>query len=368
MSDPTLKMPSLVDIALTGRCNLRCKHCYYADEMVARGDLPTETWLAFFEELRDAGVMRIGLTGGEIFTRRDIWELIDGVVRNKMRFNLTTNGTLITDQVAERLSQYRHRLDHIQVSVDGSKPETHDALRGKGAFVRMMRGIAALRKFELPWTVRVTVSKLNLHDLKATMDMLHNDLGLQQFGVNEAYPMGAGSCNHNLLEMTPEERRETFRITQEFEREYPGVARGAMAGPLIMAELIEKINQARNGSDISLSNNTGCFTGCNIMWQSLAVLHDGTYVPCLQLPHMRLGKIGEDSLKNIWLNSPVMRTFRQRHTVSLETDSRCKGCAYIQYCTGGCPAVAYSMTGDINRANPRDCYRAYIGEDTVYAY
>ena len=281
---------------------------------------------------------------------------------------MNTNATLITDQVAERLSKYRRRLDSIQVSVDGSKPETHDALRGKGAFIRAMRGIAALRKYELLWTVRVTVSKLNLHDLKATMHMLHDELGLRQFGVNEAYPMGAGHCNHETLEMTPAERRESFRITQEFESQYPGVARGAQAGPLIMAELIEKVNHARESGEFNVSYGTGCFTGCNVMWQNLSVLHDGSYVPCNQLPHMVLGKVGQDSLRDIWFNAPALLAFRQRHTISLETDPRCAGCSYMQYCTGGCPAVAYPLTGDVNRANPRDCYRAYIGEDSQYAY
>jgi SynChlorMet cassette radical SAM/SPASM protein ScmE len=361
-------MPASVDIALTGRCNLKCKHCFYADEMVARGDLPTETWLAFFEELRDAGVMRVTLTGGEIFTRRDIWELVDGVVKNKMRFCILTNATLITDQVAERLAQFRRRIDYIQVSVDGSKPETHDVLRGKGTFDRTMRGIAALKRNELPWTVRVTVSKLNLHDLKAILYKLHDDLGLNQLGVNEAYPMGAGHCNHNALEMTREERRESFRIMQEFEREHPGVARGSSAGPLIMAELIEKVNLARETREFSAPYRTGCLTGCNVMWQNLAVLHDGTYVPCHQLPHMALGKIGQDALRDVWLNAPEMAMLRQRHSMSLETDPRCAGCRYQQYCTGGCPGVAYSLTGEVNRANPRECYRAYVAEDPVYAY
>jgi SynChlorMet cassette radical SAM/SPASM protein ScmE len=368
MSDQALKMPQAVDIALTGRCNLTCQHCYYADEMVARGDLPTQTWLTFFEELRDAGAMQVTLTGGEVFTRRDIWELIDGVVRNKMRFCILTNATLITDQVAARLAQFHRRIDYIQVSVDGSKPETHDALRGKDAFRRTMRGIAALKHYQLPWTVRVTVSKLNLYDLKATMDMLYNDLGLQQFGANEAYPMGAGQCNHNALEMTREERRESFRIMQEFERAHPGVARGASAGPLLMAELIEKVNHARETGDFAAPYRTGCFTGCNIMWQSLAVLHDGTYVPCHQLPHIALGKIGQDALRDVWRNAPGLAMLRERHSISLETDPRCAGCQYQQYCTGGCPGVAFSLTGAVNRANPRDCYRAYVAEDPVYAY
>lgn len=363
-----MKMPSFVDIAVTGRCNLKCKHCYYADEMVARSDLPTETWLAFFEELRDAGVMTIGLTGGELFTRRDVWELIDSVVRNKMRFTINTNATLITDQIAERLSQHRRRLDSIQVSVDGSCPETHDALRGKGAFERTMRGIAALKKYELPWTVRVTVSRLNMADLEATMSMLYNDLGLTHFGVNEAYPMGAGHCNHTTLEMTREERREVFRVMQKFDREHPGVARGAMAGPLIIAELIERVDRARATGEFKVPYSTGCFTGCNVMWRDLAVLHDGSYVPCNQLPHMVLGKIGQDSLRDVWQNAPGLKELRERHAVSLETDPRCAGCAYVTYCTGGCPGVAYSLTGKVNSANPRDCYRAYIGEDPIYAY
>jgi len=368
MPEPALKMPTFVDIAVTGRCNLKCKHCYYADEMVARSDLPTETWLAFFEELREVGVMRVCLTGGEIFMRRDIWELMEGVVRNKMRFTVNTNATMITDSVADRLSQYRRRIDHIQVSVDGSRPETHDALRGKGAFERTMRGIDALKRFGIPWTVRVTVSKLNLPDLEATMKMLHHDLGLQGFGVNEAYPMGAGHCNHSALEMTQEERRESFRVMQKFDREYPGVARGAMAGPLLIAELIEKVNRARETGQFDAPYRTGCFTGCNVMWQDLAVLHDGSYVPCNQLPHMVLGKVGQDSLRDVWLNAPGLKMLRERHTVSLETDPRCNGCSYVAYCTGGCPGIAYSLTGGVNRSNPRDCYRAYVGEDPVYAY
>jgi radical SAM protein with 4Fe4S-binding SPASM domain len=83
---------------------------------------------------------------------------------------------------------------------------------------------------------------------------------------------------------------------------------------------------------------------------------------------MTLGKVGQETIRDIWYNSPKMLVFRLRHTISLETDPHCSGCAYIQYCTGGCPGVAYPLTGNINRANPRDCYRAYIGEDPQYAY
>ena len=368
MSNQIIKMPTEVIIALTGRCNLACKHCYYADEMVALTDVPTATWLAFFEELRDAGVMRVILSGGEPFSRRDFWNLVDGVVNNKMRFGILTNGTIITNKVASRLRVYKRRLDYIQVSVDGSCSKTHDAIRGNGAFQRTLRGIAALKKYNLPWMVRVTINKLNVNDLEATLHMLYDDLGLRRFGVNEAFPRGAGQCNHSLLEMTPEERRFSFKVMQDFDHEHPGVASGMQAGPLIMADRIDKINQARQTGEFDVAYKTGHLSGCNIMWQKLSVLHDGTYIPCHQLSHIHLGKVGQDSLKDVWLNSSGLQQLRVRNYIPLESIQNCSGCEYQQYCTGGCPGVAYAMTGDLNSINPLDCYRAYIGEDSAYAF
>jgi len=181
--------------------------------------------------------------------------------------------------------------------------------------------------------------------------------------------MGAGHCNHNALEMTREERRLSFRAMQEFDREHPGVGAGSTAGPLVMANLIEQVNRARRTGEFAASYATGHLTACNAMWQKLAVLHDGTYVPCHQLAHLALGKVGQDTILEVWRNAPGLLMLRQRHTLQLDSaDRRCVGCQYQQYCTGGCPGVAYAVTGDVNLTNPRDCYRAYVGEDPAYAY
>ena len=363
-----LKMPESVELAITGKCNLSCEYCFYANEMVALNDLSTEIWLNFFEELRDAGVMRVCLSGGEIFTRKDLWELIDGVVRNKMRFSILTNGTLISETAASNLNRVRQRLDSIQVSIDGSNSDTHDKIRGNGSFKKMMEGIDNLKKYNLPYTVRSTINKQNVSDLKGILKLLYNDLNLKSFGVNEAFPRGAGQCNHSSLEMTPDERRYSFRIMQEFDKEHPGVARGVQSGPLIIADLIDKIDKARDTGSFDVPYKTGHLTGCNIMWQKMSVLHDGTYVPCHQMPHIKLGKIGQDAFQDVWQSSPGLAQLRERHKVSFESLSSCKGCSYQKYCTGGCPGIAYAITGDVNTSNPRDCYRAYIGEDPVYAY
>jgi SynChlorMet cassette radical SAM/SPASM protein ScmE len=363
-----LKAPSEIVIAVTGRCNLACTYCYYADEMIALQDLPTETWQAFFIELREMGVMRVILSGGEPFIRQDIWELVDGIVKNKMRFSILTNGTLVTQEIAEQLVAYRQRLNYIQVSVDGSCAETHDKLRGKGSFARMIQGLVVLKKYKLPLTVRVTVNKLNFQDLEGILNLLYHELEISGFGVNEAYPRGAGQCNNTILEMSPEERRHTFRVMQAFDREHPGVAKGLSAGPLFMADYFEKIEKARETGIFEETHPTGYLTGCNVMWQKISVLHDGTYVPCHQLPHIALGQVGQDRLRDVWSHSTGLQALRSRHSVALNTLANCHGCDYQHYCTGGCPGIAYAMTGEVNTINPLDCYRSYVGQDPVYAH
>jgi len=148
--------PKSVDLALTGRCNLSCRYCFYADSMTTRTDLPAERWLDFFTELGGLGVQRVCLSGGEIFVRPDIFALIDGVIENKMRYNILSNGTLITPDVIGAFSEgkRRLRLDSIQVSVDGSCAAIHDLSRPHKSFDRAVRGLRLLVEGKFPATVR----------------------------------------------------------------------------------------------------------------------------------------------------------------------------------------------------------------------
>jgi SynChlorMet cassette radical SAM/SPASM protein ScmE len=135
-----MKTPRSVDIEITFRCNLRCRYCYFFDNPDSGyGDLPAGEWLKFIEELGRCSVMTVCLLGGEPFIRNDLPQIIEGIVRNRMRFSILTNGGLVDDNIAAFLKK-TGRCDSIQVSVDGSAPETHDSCRGKGSFEAAMRG------------------------------------------------------------------------------------------------------------------------------------------------------------------------------------------------------------------------------------
>ena len=118
--------PRTVDLEITSRCNARCRYCYYQNnEGVAYQDLPTSRWLEFFSELGRAKVMSVCIAGGEPLLREDFFDLVDGIVRNRMRFQVLTNGHLVTREFARRLRE-TGRCFSIQVSLDGSRAEVHE--------------------------------------------------------------------------------------------------------------------------------------------------------------------------------------------------------------------------------------------------
>ena len=162
-----MRTPRSVDLSVTNRCNLQCTYCsHFTSAGDVSQDLPQEEWLQFFEELNRCAVMNVTLQGGEPFCRKDLQELIEGIVRNRMRFNILSNGTLITDEMAAFLAS-TGRCDGVQVSIDGSIPMTHDACRGEGNFYKAMRGIKSLQKYNVPVHVRVTIHKHNVRDLES---------------------------------------------------------------------------------------------------------------------------------------------------------------------------------------------------------
>jgi len=160
-----MQTPRAVDIAITHQCNLRCRYCsHFSGPGDSGQDLPLNEWLPFFEELNHGAVLHVTLQGGEPFYRADLEDVVNGIVRNRMRFNILSNGTLITRERAVFLGD-TGRCDGVQVSIDGSDADTHDAFRGTGTFRQAVRGVEHLQAAEVPVSVRVTIHRKNVHHL-----------------------------------------------------------------------------------------------------------------------------------------------------------------------------------------------------------
>ena len=358
-----IKSPRSLDVDITNRCNLRCKYCYhFSGPGDVDTDLPKEEWLQFFAECGRCAVMELSLAGGEPFFRKDLPELLEGIIANRMRFALLSNGTLIDEAWARYLKGTR-RCSHVQVSIDGSRPEIHDRLRGSGQFDKAVAGLQALQRHDVPVAVRVTLTKLNYLDLENIARLLLEDLGLPSFSTNAASYMGLCKLNDQEIGLDVSERSETMAVFAVLNQRYPGRIQ-ANAGPLAEMRMWSEMERARLGGSAP-AYPVGALTACGCVFDRMAIRADGVMIPCTMLSHMEMGRVNQDSLQQVWQNHPLMRAMRERQKISLNSFAFCLDCEYINYCTGNCPGVAYELTGDINHPSPDACFKRFLGAGGV---
>jgi MoaA/NifB/PqqE/SkfB family radical SAM enzyme len=193
----------------TMRCNLKCEFCYVGDLLNLEGEwrqeLSAETLHRAFPDRQG---LQVSLTGGEIFMRKDILDVM-GLFRDKGYScgYLTTNGTIIDDARAVALADLAKAgfLRHISVSIDGPG-ELHDAARGvKGTFERTAAGLRRLqqaaraRGSALRVSINTTVAHESLDALDRMVDVAE-ELGVDAIGLN------------HLMFSTPEEADQTVRL------------------------------------------------------------------------------------------------------------------------------------------------------------
>jgi SynChlorMet cassette radical SAM/SPASM protein ScmE len=293
-------------------------------------DLSKEEWLQFFEELNRCAVMNVTLQGGEPFCRKDLPELVEGIVRNRMRFNILSNGTLITDEMAAFLAS-TGRCNGVQVSIDGSV---------------------------VPVSVRVTIHKQNVWDLENVSKLLLEEVGLSSFSTNAASYMGLCRQNTEQIQLTAEERSLAMKTLLKLEKKYNGRV-SATAGPLAEGKDWLEMERACQQKREAIPGR-GHLSGCNGPMETLAVRADGVMVPCGQMSHIELGRINRDNLQEIWQEHLELKRLRERHKIPLENFEFCQGCEYINYCTGNCPALAYTILGKENHPSPDACLKRFL--------
>ena len=355
-----MKTPRVVNIAITGKCNARCLYCSHFDSNSdVEKDIDADEWITFFSELNKLGVMRVILHGGEPFIRNDILEIIDGIVRNRMRFSILSNGALIDTKSASFLAQ-TNRCDGVQISVDGSCSHVHDVFRGSGSFSKAIAGIKCLQTNGVAVTARVTIHPQNVGDLEDVIKFLLEHLKLASVSTNSAGYLGMCRKEAPRFELSVEDRVKAMEILVRLKRAYQGRIR-ASSGPLREAELWTEMENARQNGTSSISER-GYLSSCQCSFSAIDVRADGVMVPCGLLSHVELGRINRDSLQYVWLHHPELNSLRNRTRISLLEFSQCRECEYVQFCAGSCPALVYNREGRMDRPGIDACFKQFLDD------
>lgn len=166
-----IDLPKRFIFDLTLRCNLNCKMCYFSKKENMAKEMTVEAIKEIFDRIKPDS---ISIVGAEPFMRRDILSLLEYFWRNKIEVTtLCTNATLITEEIAERLREYRN-IKMFAVSIDGPE-EIHNSIRGdNSAFQKATFGLEKIIKTaSLPAMIVCVIMEENLGHLKEVVRLGH---------------------------------------------------------------------------------------------------------------------------------------------------------------------------------------------------
>jgi len=157
------RVPLSGSIELDLRCNLRCLHCYRDGEW-PKGILETNEVKSILDQIAEAGTIWLLLTGGEIFLRPDIFEIYDHARKLGLLVTLFTNGTMITERIADRLQ--KDPPNAVEISLYGFTKETYEAVTGiPGSREKCYRGVDLLHERGIPLKLKTVAMRTNKHEL-----------------------------------------------------------------------------------------------------------------------------------------------------------------------------------------------------------
>jgi len=328
--------PVMVSFSVTRRCNLRCKHCYSESvEEPHPNELSTEEAKRVISEIAEAGARLIIFDGGEPLMRPDIYELISHARDVGLRPLMGTNATLITPEVARKLKEAGLRA--LAISLDGADPKAHDEFRGvEGAWEQTMIGIENVKKASIPFQIAPTLRRGRVDEWLKVAEKA-KELGAMAVEVFDYVSTGRGGENPDLA-LTTEERRRFAEQYIARQRADDMVYR-CIAIPHLWVEIERTVPE----EEVMMKFVRTC---CGAGIRYACVLYDGTVYPCMVL-QVKAGDVREQSFVDIWYNSPVFATLRDRDKL----EGKCGSCEW-RYICGGARCKAYIATGNMMAEDP----------------
>jgi radical SAM protein with 4Fe4S-binding SPASM domain len=324
-------------------CNLRCRHCAVIDGYARGTQLRKEDLFRAIDQLAEMQGASVALSGGEPLLRRDLPELLH-YAAGRLRVSLTTNGTLISDEIAAQLAR---AAATVEISVDGSCAEVHDRIRGPGAFEATMKGIERLAAAGIARNIRftTTLTKVNLGDLDAIISLAER-LGVGGVRFSPVQPIERAERYWDEVGLTPDELRKAYRfLYRELGKREVEISGGFPGFVLDFAK-----------------GEQWCALG-----RTLALDPEGNLYPCqlFQHPDYRVGNIQEMSLQDAVESPELFETLRATASRKSAIEA-CTSCNWRNFCQGSCPASVHWQKGTLWATDDLCDARRELYRDVVF--
>jgi radical SAM protein with 4Fe4S-binding SPASM domain len=332
-----------IQIEITGRCNLRCRHCRASNQ--AQSDMPIEQIekIALFAAAH--GSREVVVSGGEPLLHREFPAVLRRIKSAGMSYlTLTTNGYLLSKERLRTIMDSGFTGTTLSVSIDSHDPAYHDMIRGRvGAFDR---AVAALRVIDeshggcVVGSVRATVGPEQIDDMDRLVECVVS-LGCRRVGFSSVLPAGR-ALGLVSLSMTKTQKRRFLEKIEVLSARFPDVDIGTN-DPLACLVSPRTADPVTSGELV--------FNGCGAAATTFNVNADGTMTPCamLDLPIMNVFPLSVSEIADRYSESQIVKDM-----LGLRLKGKCGSCGKKYQC-GGCRARAFAASGDHLSEDP-DCW------------
>lgn len=331
MEDVTVKalalgIPMSAQIDLTYRCNERCVHCYLDHD--DHGEMTTSEIKHLLDELAEAGVFILTLSGGEIMLRKDFFEILGHARQLTFCIKLKTNAILIREREAARIRDLG--VESVQISIYSHRPEVHDAITlVPGSLKRSLDAVRFLKSQGLKVRIANVLMTQNMEDYPGVR-ALANELGVEFTMDPTVTPMMDGDRSILKLGVDTDALQRVFRD----ESLVGDVEEFCAVAPPVGEDDLQSLPCS--------AGHTSCY-----------VSPYGDVFPCVQFP-LTCGNVRQQRFVDIWRHSEQLKDVR---AIRLKDLSGCSQCTHATSCSR-CPGLAY-LEGNMRGPSTQDCERSY---------
>ena len=332
----------------TFACGSSCVHCTSAQKTAAPDEMGTEDAKKIVDKVVDFGATFFGITGGQPFLRKDLFEVLDYATERGLSTSIITDGRLLDEEAFKRIVKNQTK---ISVSIDGAE-KTNDAIRGKGAYSAAFSAIERFSKEKLLNCLVYTfanagkATNANEDDMRHVLDLAKKyDARWVVFHGMIPYSSDKDCLKADL---TPAQYEWACNKLYDLSPQYNGK-------PCINVYIpfYARVAKQRGMPDFDNWYNN-FFLGRCFFGKFMSVAENGEVIPCSYNDTFRVGNIRDKSLGDIW-NAMQSNELFCRVKDKANIKGKCGVCEYKELC-GGCRSAALFYTGDILGSDPRCAY------------
>lgn len=323
----------LVELEFSGRCNLRCAHCFAA---LSQKDIDPAMLENVFAGIDALEPVNLVVSGGEPLLNPLLPETLRNARARDMRVFVMTNATLADEKAADMFAQYG--VAKTIVSLDFFK-DTHDIIRGTGAFEKALRGIKVFVKKKVPVFITAMVQDSTYGRVKEFQEFCLGELGASGVNFSSVTPIGKAKDASSGLQLSAANAKDLFN-------------KGLLSGGDENADVFTRLAGSRSFY-------------CNAGIGQCFISADGKVYACHYFQNIReeMGDLAFEPLENLY------RKYTASGAVAVAYDwdklEKCRTCAHFAKCRGGCRARARILDGSWHVPDSFSCALYGIEQDKV---